>query len=176
VSPPLLLLLLLLCRVHLCRSHFRELAVLLELVSRPPQVYREDPAAFEAAAAVAASLAAQTDAAGAGQTLPDNLAPPAAAAAMRTAAGTSRVKLQEQLQQTGLFESGSLTGASCATEAAAAAALSSDGECSLPWERDPMRLLVEALCRQGVKFHAALLHSSMPLLEAGMSKGREQSL
>jgi hypothetical protein len=98
------------------------------------------------------------------------------------------VKREEQLQQTGLYEPGGLglqsphpspsglTGASCATEAAAAAALSSDGDCSLPWEQDPMRLLVEALCRQGVKFHAALLHNSLALIEAGGSKGQEQSV
>jgi hypothetical protein len=52
------------------------------------------------------------------------------------------------------------------TEDAAAAALSTD-DCSLPWDQDPMRLLVEALCRQGTRFHAALVHRSVALLEAG---------
>jgi hypothetical protein len=55
---------------------------------------------------------------------------------------------------------------SSSTEEAAAAALSSDA-CSLPWDLDPMRLLVEALCRQGPMFQAALVHRSVALLEAG---------
>ncbi|WIA08149.1 hypothetical protein OEZ85_007604 [Tetradesmus obliquus] len=51
--------------------------------------------------------------------------------------------------------------------AAAAAALSTEGDVNLPWEQDPMRLLVEALCRQGTQTQAALLHHSIALLAAG---------
>jgi hypothetical protein len=151
--------------------------VLLELVNRPPQVYREDPAAFQAAAAVAASLAAETDAAAAGQSAPNKTA--AAAAAAQAAVGVigagerlqqmATIKPGSDLQSASTTTSGSLSAdsASCSIEAAAAAALSSEEDWSLPWELDPMRLLVEALCRQGVKFQAALLHNSMAMLEAG---------
>jgi hypothetical protein len=139
-------------------------------------VYREDPAAFEAAAAVAASLAAKTDAAAAGQSAPNKTAAAAAAAAAARAAKAAAK--DKQLQQMSISEPGlqvpGLSSASsaareesCATEAAAAAARSSEDDFSLPWELDPMRLLFEALCRQGVKFQAALLHNSMPLFEAG---------
>ncbi|WIA11636.1 hypothetical protein OEZ85_011739 [Tetradesmus obliquus] len=164
--------------VCLCRCHFRELAVLLEFVNRPPQMYRDDPVAFEAAASVAACLAAQTDAAAAGQPAPGT--PAASVAAAAAAAGVDAAvltgeRLQQmtsaappfELQQPTSSMSGSAGEASCATEAAAAAALSSEDDLALPWERDPIRLLVEALCRQGVKFHAALLHQSMALLSAG---------
>ncbi|WIA28224.1 hypothetical protein OEZ86_010780 [Tetradesmus obliquus] len=74
--------------VRLCRFHFRELAVLLEFVHRPPQLYRDDPVAFEAAAAVAACLAAQTDAAAVGQPAPGISAAAAAAAGVNPTALT----------------------------------------------------------------------------------------
>jgi hypothetical protein len=151
--------------VKLGRSHFRELAVLLELVNRPPHVYRDDPSAFAAAAAVAASLSAETDAA-AGQPALE-VALPAQAAAAAAMAGTDQqhVLQSEPSGQQTPSTSGSAAFSS-GTEAAAAAALSSD-DCSLPWEQDPMRLLVEALCRQGPRMHAALLHRSLALMEAG---------
>lgn len=152
--------------------------MLLEFVNRPPQMYRDDPVAFEAAASVAACLAAQTDAAAAGQPAPGT--PAASVAAAAAAAGVDAAvltgeRLQQmssaapafELQQPTSSMSGSAGEASCATEAAAAAALSYEDDLALPWARDPIRLLVEALCRQGVKFHAALLHHSMALLSAG---------
>ncbi|WIA29604.1 hypothetical protein OEZ86_012094 [Tetradesmus obliquus] len=52
-------------------------------------------------------------------------------------------------------------------QAAAAAALSSDTDWSLPWERDPFRLLVKAVCKQGPRFQSALMHHSMALFMAG---------
>lgn len=162
------------CRVRLCRFHFRELAVLLEFVHRPPQLYRDDPVAFEAAAAVAACLAAQTDAAAFGQPAPGISAAAAAAAGVNPTALTGELLRQTASCKPGSQQqlpcssvTGSAGAASCATAVAAAAALSSEGDVNLPWEQDPMRLLVEALCRQGTQTQAALLHHSIALLAAG---------
>lgn len=37
----------------------------------------------------------------------------------------------------------------------------------MPWERDPFRLLVKAVCKQGPRFQSALMHHSMALFMAG---------
>ncbi|WIA09525.1 hypothetical protein OEZ85_008921 [Tetradesmus obliquus] len=138
--------------INTSRCHFRELAVLLEFVNRHPQMYRDYPSAFEAAAELAEFLSAPTDAAAAGQPLSDTAAAAASAAMHQGAAAT-----QPQLPL--------LSGT--ASEAAAAAALSSDTDWSLPWERDPVRLLVKAVCKQGPMFQSMLMHHSMALFMAG---------
>jgi hypothetical protein len=116
---------------------------------------------------VAASLAAQTDAA-ASQYAVDSATPRAAASpAAGAVAGADyqqqMPRFEPQPQEQTLSGSAAI---SDSTEDAAAAALSTD-DCSLPWDQDPMRLLVAALCRQGARFHAALVHRSVALLEAG---------
>jgi hypothetical protein len=124
------------------RSHFRELVVLLELINRPTEDYRDNPVAFASAAAVAASVAPPHF---------DDSSPTAEAAAQAGSAAGG-IQLQGGEEEN--------------AEAAIAAAV--DG--SLPWERDPMRLLVEALFRTGRLCHLGLLHACMPLFHAGRAQ------
>lgn len=143
------------CRVEMGRCHFRELSVLLEFVNRPQETYRDDPAAFDAAATAAASLASvffgvdSSTATSAGEEA-DTAGTKTAAAA---AAAAGSVAPAEQQQPEG------------EADAVAAVAAAVDG--SLPWDRDPMRLLCDALARTSMMCHLGLMHACMNFFYAG---------
>ncbi|WIA32484.1 hypothetical protein OEZ86_003303 [Tetradesmus obliquus] len=141
--------------VEMGRCHFRELSVLLEFVNRPQETYRDDPAAFDAAATAAASLASvffgadSSTATSAGEEA-DTAGTKTAAAA---AAAAGSVAPAEQQQPEG------------EADAVAAVAAAVDG--NLPWDRDPMRLLCDALARTSMMCHLGLMHACMNFFYAG---------